>query len=195
MSRFLALASTLALLGAGCFGGDGGSSVSASKGASLVLSKDDLGSEFTQFDQGQQQRSDFSPPRDDPSRFGREGGWKSRFSRSGTRETDGPLVVSSLADLFGSEQGARDDFELYEAAVADFADAGGRELAVSDLGDEAAAVTYRQGLAPNTTDYYVIAWREGSVTASISANGFKLTPRQALDLAQAQQDRIRSAAE
>lgn len=195
MSRVLVLTVTLALLAAGCFGGDGGSPVSASKGESLVLSKDDVGEEFTQFDQGPQRRSDFSPPRDDPNRFGREGGWKSRFSRSGTRDTDGPLVVSSLADLFGSERGARDDFELYETALAAFADAGGREIAVSDLGDEAAAVTYRQGLAPNTTDYYVIAWREGSVTASINANGFKLTPRQALQLAQAQQDRIRSAAE
>jgi hypothetical protein len=195
MSRQVLLGLTLALLGAGCLGDDGGgSSAPVSKGQSLVLSKEDVGSEFTQFDRGPQQRSDFGPPRDDPKRFGRQGGWKARFSRQGTPRTDGPLIVSSLADVFGSEDGARDDFELYKESLADFSAAGGREISVSDLGDEAQAVTYRQGLRPNATDYYVIVWREGSVTASVNVSGFRLTWPQALALAQAQQDRIRSAA-
>jgi len=194
MLRGILLAVALALVGAGCMGGDGGSSVSPSKGESLVLSQDDVGSEFTQFDQGAQRFADYSPPRDDPGRFGRKGGWKARFSRQGSPKTDGPLVISSLADLFGSEKGARDDFELYEESLAEFTATGGREVSVSGLGDEAQAVTFRQGLAPNVVRHYVIAWRDGSVTASLTMNGYKLTWPQALALARKQESRIRAAA-
>src|SRR2546428_5243386 len=100
MSRGLPLLFVL-LVAAGCSGGGGGS-VSAGKGDSLVLSQSDVGSQFTQFDKGRQARSDFSPPRDKPTRFGRKDGWKARFSRPGSRATEGPLVIASLADLFGS---------------------------------------------------------------------------------------------
>jgi hypothetical protein len=102
MLKGFLLAVALALLAAGCMGddgGDGGGGVAASEGESLVLQQEDVGSEFTQFDSGEQRRADFSPPRDDPNRLGREGGWKARFSRTGTPETQGALVISSLADL------------------------------------------------------------------------------------------------
>ena len=189
------LAAVLALLAAGCFGGgdDGGSSVSAADGESLVLQQEDVGSELTQFDRGVQRRADLSPPRDDPSRFDRQGGWKARFSRSGTRTTEGALVVSSLADLFASDGDAAEDFELDQASLDQFATAGGREVPVSGLGDEARAVTFSQGLKPNVIHHYAIAWRDGPVTASVTANGFKLTRSQALALARAQEARIRAA--
>jgi hypothetical protein len=197
MLRGLLLAFAVALLSAGCMGGNGGggASVSASDGEALVLQQEDVGSEFTQFDRGEQRRVDFSPPRDDPNRFGREGGWKSRFSRTGTPETEGALVIASLADLFGSADDAAEDFELYKTSLDQFVAAGGREQSVSGLGDEAYAVTYRQGAAPNAIDHYAIAWRDGAVTASVTANGFRLTWPEALELARAQDDRIRSAAE
>jgi hypothetical protein len=185
----------LALVAAGCFG-DGGdrSSISAANGESLVLAQADVGEEFDLFDEGIQRRADLSPPRDDTERFGRKGGWKSRFSRPGTVTTDGPLVISSLADLFGSEDGARKDFELYERALAQFVSTGGRMLSPpAGLGDESLAVTYQQGLAPNAVRYYVIAWRDGEITASLNLNGFKLTWEQALALARAQEQRIRAA--
>ncbi len=185
----------LAFVAAGCLGGDGdgGSLVSASKGESLVLSQSDVGEQYNQFDRGNQQRADLGPPRDDVNRFGREGGWKARFSRpGGTRTTDGPLVISSLADLFDSADGARKDFDLYEQVLADFEANGGKKAAV-DLGDEASAVTYNQGLAPNAVRYYVIAWRRENVTASLNVNGFKLTREQALALAEKQDRRIRAA--
>jgi hypothetical protein len=197
MPRGLLLALAVALLAAGCMGdnGDGGGdSVSAADGESLVLQQEDVGSEFTQFDRGEQRRVDLSPPRDDPNRFGREGGWKSRFSRTGTRETEGALVIASLADLFGSADDAAEDFELYKASLDQFVAAGGREQSVSGLGDEAYAVTYRQGVASNAISHYAIAWRDGAVTASVTANGFRLTWPQALALARAQENRIRSAA-
>jgi hypothetical protein len=92
-----------ALLLAGCSGDDGGGpKVSASQGEDLVLSDADVGRPFTQFDQGEQRRTDMAPPRDDPSRFHRQGGWKARFQRGGTVKTKGPLVIESRADLFES---------------------------------------------------------------------------------------------
>ena len=198
MLKGFLLAVGVALIAVGCMGDDGGGgdggSVAASEGESLVLQQQDVGSEFTQFDSGEQQRSDFSPPRDDPNRLGREGGWKARFSRTGTPETQGALVISSLADLFGSADDAGEDFELYKTSLDQFIAAGGREVSVSGLGDEAYAVTFEQGRAPNVIHHYAIAWRDGAVTASVNANGFRLTGPQALALARAQEDRIRSAA-
>ena len=198
MLKGFLLAVAVALIAAGCMGDDGGGgdggSVSASEGESLVLQQEDVGSEFTQFDSGEQQRADFSPPRDDPNRLGREGGWKARFSRTGTPQTQGALVISSLADLFGSADDAGEDFELYKASLDQFIAAGGREVSVSGLGDEAHAVTFDQGRAPNVIHYYAIAWRDGAVTASVNANGYRLTRPQALALARAQENRIRSAA-
>ena len=198
MSRGLLVALAFALLAAGCMGddggGDSGGSVSASEGESLVLQQEDVGSEFTEFDSGEQRRVDLSPPRDDPNRLGREGGWKARFSRTGTRATEGALVISSLADLFGSANDAGEDFELYKTSLDQFVAAGGRQVSVSGLGDEAYAVTFEQGLAPNLIHHYAIAWRHGAVTASVTANGYRLTWPQALELARAQDSRIRSAA-
>lgn len=194
MSRRLPFLLMLAFLAAGCFGGGGGgSSVSAAKGESLVLAQSDVGGEFTEFDKGIQRRADLSPPRDDLNRFGRKGGWKARFSRPGKRTTDGPLVISSLADLFGSEGGARKDFGLYKQSLAEFVATGGKTMSAPGLGDESQAVTFRQGLPPDAVRYYVIAWRDGNVTASINANGFKLTWEQALALARKQEQRIRAA--
>jgi hypothetical protein len=192
--RRLPILLVLAFGAAGCFGGDGGegSSISASQGDSLVLSQSDVGDQYNQFDGGDQQRADLSPPRDDPNRFDRQGGWKARFSRPGSRMTDGPLVVSSLADVFGSAGDAGKDFRLYERQLADF-EANGGEQVDFDLGDEAAAVSYSQGLAPNAVRHYVIAWRRGNVTASLSLNGFKVTREQAFSLANKQDRRIRAA--
>ena len=197
MLKGLLLFVALALAATGCFGGGGGgddgASVSVENGESLVLQQEDVGREFTQFDRGEQRRVDFSPPRDDPNRFGRKGGWKARFSRPGTRETNGALVIASLADLFDSADDAGEDFELYKASLDEFTAAGGRPVPVSGLGDEAYAVTFSQGLEPNAIHHYAIAWRDGAVTASVTANGFRLTRPQALALARAQQERISSA--
>ena len=93
MLKGFLLAVAVALIAAGCMGDDGGGdggSVSASEGESLVLQQEDVGSEFTQFDSGGQQRADFSPPRDDPNRLERQGGWKARFSRKGRRRRRAP---------------------------------------------------------------------------------------------------------
>jgi hypothetical protein len=165
------------------------------KSNSLVLTSADVGKGFTEFAKGKQVQADYSPPRDKPNRFGRKDGWKARFSRPGNPTTEGPLVISSLADEFSSSGGAHQDFMLYRQALALFASSNGRMLSAPGLGNESAAVTYRQGLRPNAIRYYVIAWRDGSRTASVTVNGFegRLKWDQALDLARKQEKRVSSA--
>ena len=154
-----------ALLLAGCSGDDdgGGPQVSASNGEDLVLSSADVGKAFTQFDKGEQQRTDMAPPRDDPSRFHRQGGWKARFGRNGTVKTKGPLVIESRADLFESSGDAGEDFDLYKEALDElaFGAAGQTVEPAPTLGEEAHAVTFRQGLPPTAVRHYAIAWRAG----------------------------------
>jgi hypothetical protein len=189
-----------ALLLAGCSGDDGGGggpTVSASKGEDLVLSDSDVGRPFTQFDQGEQRRTDMAPPRDDPSRFHRQGGWKARFQRGGTIKTKGPLVVESRADLFESTGDAGKDFDLYKEALDElaFGAAGQTVEPAPKLGDGAHAVTFRQGLPPTAVRHYAVAWRQGNVTGYVLINGFdgRLTLSDAVDLARKQEKRIQRA--
>jgi hypothetical protein len=188
-----------ALLLAGCSGDDGGGGpkVSASKGEDLVLSFADVGKPFTQFDEGAQRRTDMAPPRDDPDRFGREGGWKARFQRGGSVKTAGPLVIESRADLFESTGGANEDFDLYKEALDELAlGAAGQTVEPAPaLGEEAHAVTFRQGLPPTAVRHYAVAWRQGNVTGYVLVNGFdrRLTLADAVELARKQENRIRLA--
>ena len=191
-----ALPLLLVLVAAGCSGGDDNSSSTTSassvNGGALVLSRADVGKSYFQYDKGEQNASDFTPPRDDPKRDGRIGGWKTRFSRTGS-EKPGPLVIASLADVFEDDEGARKDFELYGEALEQFKSTGGKDVAVPGLGDEARGVTYKLGRGPSAVRYYVVAWRDGAVTASLTVYGSTLTAQQVLDLARKQEARIRSA--
>ena len=75
--------------------------------------------------------------------------------------TNGPLVISSLADLFESTGDAGKDFDLYEESLDElaFGAAGQTVEPAPKLGDESHAVTFRQGLPPTAVRYYVVAWR------------------------------------
>jgi hypothetical protein len=192
--RPLVIAS-LSLLALGCGGGSGESL--SERGDELVLAFEDVGAPFRQFDRGRQLRTDLSPPRDDPNRFGREGGWRARFHRPGSPATRGPIVIDSRADLFGSPAGAERDFALYEELLDGLAEgARGRRIAAPPLAEKARAVTFDQGFPPNSVRHYVIAWRDGRVTASVSVNGFERGIRfaDAIALARKQQLRISQAA-
>jgi hypothetical protein len=188
-----------ALLLAGCSGDDdgGGPKVAASKGEDLVLSSADVGRPFTKFDDGEQRRTDMAPPRDDPARFHREGGWKSRFQRGGTVKTKGPLVIESRADLFEATGGANEDFDLYKEALDELAFGAGGETVepAPELGEEAHAVTFRQGVPPTAVRHYAIAWRQGNVTGYVLVNGFdgRLRLADAVELARKQEKRISGA--
>jgi hypothetical protein len=186
----LAATSLLVLLAlAACGGGSAG--IPEKSLSALVLKTSDL-PRFEQFDAGAQVRLDNSAgARQDPQRFGREGGWKARYRRGGGPSTSGPLVVESRADLFDSQGGATKDLAAYrhdfDAAVA-AAPETVRELAAPDVGDDAIALT---SLMPglHSTRFFRIAWRYRNATASVLIQGFagRVQLADALRLARRQQ--------
>jgi len=196
--RRLVLLALLAVGLAGC--GSSGPTIPKSALSRLVLAPRDV-RPLVAFDVGPQVRLDnLAGPRKDPSRFGREGGWKARYRRSGSTATKGPLVVESRADLFSSSSGAKKDLRAYEddfrgtiasaPTLRDFVDA------PANLGDEASAMTIRQpGAAGASVRFYRIAWRDHNATASVLVEGFdgKVSFAEASALARRQQARIRSA--
>jgi hypothetical protein len=182
----------VALLVAGCSLGDddGGASIDRAELEGLVLQPEDLSAGFTQFDEGRQGTVDRpAGERSDPTRFGRIDGWKSRFRRAGTARTRGPLVIASLADLFESTDGARDELEAIDEEGFDAIDE-------PQIGDEARAWESLQGGGAGGVRYYLIAWREENATASLLVSGFegRLTFDDALELARKQAERMSGAA-
>jgi hypothetical protein len=171
----------------------GGSSdtISATSAPKLVLQRDALGAEWSQFDAGKQVMADRPPgPRFDTTRFGRIGGWKSRFKRSGASATEGPLVVESRLDLFKDAKGAGHDYIAYLAQYATWV-----AKPVGDLGGEARSFTSTTGSGQFKVRYYTVAWRERNATASVSANGFdgKIELDDVLRLARAQEQAMAKA--
>jgi hypothetical protein len=182
MRNVLLLALAAALL-AGC-GGAKHDLIGQTEAPNLVLRAAALPPAFTQFDRGKQVMADRLPgPRFDPTRFGRLGGWKSRFRRAGTRSTSGPLVVESRFDLFEGADGAKKDFTAY---LRQFAPRRGTRAA--GLGDEARTFSYTTGSGVYKVRYVTVVWADRNATASVSANGFDGRLRQAdvLRLARAQ---------
>lgn len=190
-----ALALLVILVTTSCMS-DSSSGTSRDELARFVLQQGDLPAVFELFDEGRQVRADLPMgARADPTRFGRVEGWKARYRRAGTPETSGPLVVESRVDLFESSAGANDELEAYKLDQEQAQDT--RLLDAPELGDEAFASTLTQPGASSRVRFYLVAWREGDVAASVSVNGFsgKLTLAQALDLARKQQRRIEASGE
>lgn len=192
--RSVAAALVLFALAGGCSGGEGdgqaAQTISVDGLNKLVLQPRDLPGVFVRFDEGRQITADQPVgARSDPTRFGRENGWKSRYRRAGSPATRGPLVIESRADLFETEGGAKDDLEAIEAGELE-------EIDKPTLGDDARALTLRQGSTGGGVRFYLIAWREDNITASVFVNGFegKMTLEHALALARKQDQRIARAA-
>jgi hypothetical protein len=188
-----ALALLVILVTTSCMS-DSSSRMSRDELARLVLQQGDLPAVFELFDEGRQLRADLPMgARADPTRFGRVEGWKARYRRSGTPQTSGPLVVESRVDLFDSSEGADDDLEAYKLDQEEAE--GTRLLKVPKLGDEAFVVTLTQPGASSRVRFYLVAWREDDVAASLFVNGFdgKLTLEHALELARKQQRRIQAS--
>ena len=195
--RRLALLVAVLLTGcAGCArGGDDG--IDRTKLSRLVLQPADLPKVWVQFDAGRQARADAPPgERADPGRFGRLDGWKSRYRRSGTIETAGPLVIESRADLFEDADGAEEDFDTLTTALDRGRELPGAErLESPDVGDESVAAFVRQGAGTGATRFYLGAWRDGNVVAQVLVNGFerRVDLADAVTLARKQQARIDDA--
>lgn len=181
---------------AGCMSDDG-SGIARGDLRKLVLQPDDLPAAFQRFDEGRQALADLpTGARSDPARFGRVEGWKARYRRVGSQQTRGALVVESRADLFESAGGAKDELEAHRAEIEDAVDGGtARLLEAPELGDEAFAATVRQQAAVTPVRFFLVAWREEDVSASVFVNGFegKMRLEDALGLARKQQRRIAAA--
>lgn len=155
----------------------------------MVLVRNDLeGSGWTRFDWGRQARLDQpTGRRSDPARFGRVDGWKARYRRPGSRQTSGPLVVESRADVFAAPDGARSDFDAYGGEL----EASGTQLEeVPELGERAIVATLTQG----DVRFFLVMWRDANAVGAINVNGFvhRLTREQALELARKQQAHMRA---
>jgi hypothetical protein len=191
--RALGLLTIVALL-AGCsLGGDDDSAaVDAGQLEQLVLQPDDVPREFMRFDEGRQLAAErrFEEPR-----FGRQDGWKARYRRSGTPATEGPLVIASLADVFESQSGAEDAL-AEQRALLDEGDLGWEPVEAPAVGDEAIARTVVEGSGASRVRFFVVAWRDANVTASLEVNGFAdgLDVNDAVELARKQAAHIESAA-
>jgi hypothetical protein len=165
----------------------------------LVLAPRDV-RPLLQFDVGPQVRLDnLVGPRKDPTRFGREGGWKARYRRSGSPATTGPLVLESRADVFKSASGAKRDLDAYEEEFREainVAPTSRHFLTAPTIGDSAVAMTILQPGAPGSAiRFYRIAWRDHNATASVLVEGFdgKLGFATATRLARRQETHLRSA--
>lgn len=195
MMRALLVAGIALLLGGCSLGGGDGGSIEAGELEKLVLQPGDVPRVFVRFDDGRQGASDQPSGRSNPTRSGRLGGWKARYRRPGTAQTEGPLVIASLVDVFESAGGAREE---YESAQTDLegSDLAWRPVEAPKLGDDAFAVTANQGSGQTGVMFVRILWREDNAIASLDVNGFagKLEFADAVALARKQASHIARAA-
>ncbi len=195
-SALLLLVTALALAGCSIGGDDGGSaSIEVGELKNLVLQPGDVPRVFVRFDEGRQGLAEApGGSRGQQDRFDRLEGWKARYRRAGTRQTKGPLVISSLVDVFESTGGAGDDFEALRTDLLE-GDLKWQPVDAPHLGDEAVAMTLTEGSGQTEVTYFVIAWREDNVVASLDANGFggKITLDDVVSLARKQAQRTSEA--
>ena len=181
----------------GCFGG-GEAAISEPAVPGIVLQPEDLGAGFSRFDEGPLASADTPPgERGDAERFGRRGGWKSRYRRLGSPTAAGPLVVESRVDLFGGAGGAGQEFDAHadELEVQVTRVVAERLVELEDVGDEAVAAVPGASESGSAV-FFTVVWRYENVVASVVANGVsgKLGLRDVLALVRDQQRRVERAA-
>lgn len=185
MRALVLLAAVVLTAGCSLGGGDDGAPIEAGELAGLVLQPDDVPRAFVRFDEG---------PQSTEERRSSGGGWKARYQRPGTPETDGPVVIASLVDRFESEAEARDGLDERRADLVS-GELDWEAAEAPELGDEAFALSVQQGSGGSRVVFFVVAWRDANIAASVEANGFagKLDLSDAVQLARKQADRIERA--
>jgi hypothetical protein len=123
--------------------------------------------------------------RSDPRRFGRAGGWKARYRG----DAGGMLLIESRVDSFPDSEGATRDLDAHRSELGRAGDA--------EVGDEAFVTTTRQEAEPRAISFTTVAWRHGTVTASVLVQGYEdaLDAEAVLALARTQDERIERASE
>jgi hypothetical protein len=160
-AALVAFAALCAVLLAGC----GHSSTISSSGAKkLVLKAADLPG-FESFASGPTASLDVQgSSRENPRRFGREGGWVERLRRSGPA-----WIVVSTADVFHEAKGARSDLAAYSDDFAQMrADGLAKRLVPPKIGDGAIAAEL---VAPGGEKEFAVAWVSRNASASVTAIG------------------------
>lgn len=101
-------------------------------------------------------------------------------------------MVESRVDVFARADGAERDLGAYgEEFDATAASLAGRVLEVDSIGDEARALELIPVPAGSGARTYAVAWRDGRITASVTANGLAgLRLSHVLALARKQEERI-----
>jgi hypothetical protein len=174
---------------AGCSlsGGDS-AAIEAGELEQLVLQPEDVPRGFQRFDEGRRGNSETA---------GGPGGegWKARYRRPGTPQTEGPLVISSVVDRFESESDAAEGLAEQRAALTE-GELEWEPVGEPELGDESLAMAFEQTAGASRVAFFVVAWRDANVTASVEANGFagKVALADAIELARRQAARIQRAA-
>jgi hypothetical protein len=180
VARLLTVAAVIAVV-AGCGGGD--EPVPNDRLSRLVLQPEDVPDGIDRFDEGRLGPTDApAGRRSDPARFGRTGGWKARYRAIGDAP-GGILLIESRIDAFAEQAGAEQDLAAFRAQVV---------AEEADVGDEALVTTTRQEAEPRPIRFTTVAWRQGSVTASVLVQGFEdaLRTESVLALARKQEERI-----
>ena len=187
--RGYCLLAVVALL-AGCsLGGGESAAIEAGELERLVLQPEDVPRGFQQFDEGRKGISE--------TPGGRRGGegWKARYRRQGSPETEGPLVISSVVDRFESESDAEEGLAEQRAALAE-GELQWEPAGEPDVGDESLAMAFEQVAGASSVAFFVVAWQDANVTATVEVNGFagKVEIGDAVELARKQAERIEQAA-
>ena len=186
MVRLLIVWALLAV-SAGCGGDD--EAIPTDRLRELVLQPEDVADGLERFEEGRLTATDLpSGARRDPARFGRAGGWKARYRAAGGGDADGMLVIESRVDLFADSEGASRDLDALRSEV---------RGADAELGDEALVTTTSQEAEPRAISFTTVAWRRGTVTASVLVQGYAdaLESDAVLELARKQDARIERASE
>jgi hypothetical protein len=157
----------------------------------LVLQPSDIPEGLSRFDAGPLggSRTIGSSPGPRP-----RSAWIARYRQVDPAETDGPLVIESLAAVFPDESGAVADHEQRRRDLGNLPDAEVRS--VPRLGHATFAVTYGQQALPRDVQFFVVAWRHGNATASVTVQGFegKISLEDAVSLARLQEAHLEEAA-
>jgi hypothetical protein len=163
--------------------------------APLVLQLNDLSAigtpvDYQQFDEGPQLRADMpGGSRSDPARFGRFGGWKSRYRVADPAATGIALTIESRVDLFADASGPTADLQSF---AQDAPRTGAQVRPVTRPMGEASVGLVNEQPAARSIGYYTVAWRRGPILASILVSGFKevVSLEQAMALAEAVDRRL-----
>jgi hypothetical protein len=189
----LTLSCAVLVLACAACGGSGGSAKTLQPKdlSKLVLATSDLHAPYTVIENAH--GAGFEVPPGRASRA-RTDGWIARFRADGNAHV--PLLVQSRIDVYPSVADAQKQLADYATSFAKTSGNGGGPTAVPAIADGAQAFAVDQGIAPNVSHFFGIAWRHQNLVADVQTEGVGRAATLAgiVALARAQDRRIAAAA-